>query len=90
MFQVSPSQTDRLPSRDSIAQVSCKLRNAEYNPRKDVNKLFIRLFRPAASAHIWHTGAVNCCVKARALGLLFFLRASAHSSEWWGLLGNSC
>ncbi|CAE7319631.1 LACTB2 [Symbiodinium sp. CCMP2592] len=46
-----------------LKAVSCKLRNAEYNPRKDVNKLFIRLFRPAASAHIWHTGAVNCCVK---------------------------
>ncbi|CAE7250382.1 tbpl2, partial [Symbiodinium pilosum] len=46
-----------------LKEVSCKLRNAEYNPRKGTGSLHLRLFRPSATARIWYHGSVSCSVK---------------------------
>eukprot|EP00434_Breviolum_minutum_P018473 symbB.v1.2.016296.t2/scaffold1236.1/size130149/14 len=46
-----------------LKSVSCKLRNAEYNPQKGVNRMLLRLLQPSATATLWASGNVHCCVK---------------------------
>ena len=47
------------------SEVSCQLRNAEYNPRKGLRRMQLRLLKPAADATVWSKGNVQCWVKAR-------------------------
>ena len=54
-----------LPLMTRFTQVSCKLRNAEYNPRKGLHRMHLRLLKPATDATVWSKGTVHCCVKAR-------------------------
>eukprot|EP00913_Durusdinium_trenchii_P035090 g32825.t1 len=51
-----------------LKSVSCKLRNAEYNPRNGAQRMILRLLQPAAQATIWSKGSVRCCVKGNGDG----------------------
>mmetsp|Transcript_329 Transcript_329/g.745 ORF Transcript_329/g.745 Transcript_329/m.745 type:complete len:267 (+) Transcript_329:78-878(+) len=46
-----------------LKTVACKLRNAEYNPRKSQSQVSLRLLRPHTHATLWASGAVTCWVK---------------------------
>eukprot|EP00437_Effrenium_voratum_P019224 CAMPEP_0181460114 /NCGR_PEP_ID=MMETSP1110-20121109/33173_1 /TAXON_ID=174948 /ORGANISM="Symbiodinium sp., Strain CCMP421" /LENGTH=217 /DNA_ID=CAMNT_0023584653 /DNA_START=28 /DNA_END=677 /DNA_ORIENTATION=- len=47
----------------NVKEVCCKLRNAEYNPRKGVGRLLLRLIQPRAHAWIWSEGNVLCTIQ---------------------------
>lgn len=58
----------RLCSELDLKSVSCKLRNAEYNPRKGLHRMHLRLLKPATDATVWSKGTVHCCVKGDGNG----------------------